>query len=56
MARENLVKLSDRERKLIEEVRMTEFGTDSVPLGEAVEVACETYLGEMRLDAADLDE
>lgn len=51
MAREHLVKLSERERELIEEVREVEFGTDSVPLGEAVEVACENYLGEMRLDA-----
>jgi len=56
MARSNAVKLSDREKELIEEVRETEFGSDSVPLGEAIEVACENYLGEMRLNAADLDE
>ena len=56
MARTTTVRLSDAERKLLEEVRQTEFGTDSVPLGEAVEVACEQYLGEMRLDAADLND
>jgi len=50
MARENAVKLSDREKALLEEVRETEFGTDSVPLGEALEVACENYLGPMRLE------
>jgi len=54
MARENLVRLSDRELALLEEVRHTEYGTDSVPIGEAVSVACENYLGEQRLDAADL--
>lgn len=54
MGRDNLVRLSDREKALLEEVRQTEFGTDSVPIGEALEVACENYLGEMRLDAADL--
>lgn len=56
MVRENSIKVSDEEKKLIEEVRQTEFGTDSVPFGEAIQVACENYLGEMRLDAADLDE
>jgi len=54
MARENHVRLSDRELALLEKVRDTEYGSDSVPLGEALEVACENYLGEMRLDAADL--
>jgi hypothetical protein len=54
MARTNTVRLSDKEKKLLEEVRQTEFGSDSVPLGEALEVACENYLGEMRLDASDL--
>ncbi|AGM11542.1 hypothetical protein M199_gp124 [Halogranum tailed virus 1] len=44
MARDNLVRLSDREKKLLEEVRDTEYGSDSVPLGEALEVACEQYL------------
>jgi hypothetical protein len=56
MARENHVRLSDREQALLEEVRQTEFGTDSVPLGEAVEAACEQYLGQQRLEAADLDD
>lgn len=46
MARENLVRLSDREQELIKEVREIEFGTDSVPLGEAVETACEQYLND----------
>jgi hypothetical protein len=41
---------------LLEEVRATKFGSDSVPLGEALEVACENYLGDMRLDAAELNE
>ena len=53
MARENTVRFSDREKALLEEVRMTEFGSESVPLGEALEVACEEYLGEMRLEAVD---
>lgn len=56
MARDNHVRLSDRELKLLEEVRATEFGSDSVPLGEALETACENYLGEMRLDAAGLND
>lgn len=55
MARDNLIRLSDRELALLEEVRMTEFGTDSVPIGEAVSVASENYLGQQRLEAADLD-
>jgi len=55
MARENFVRLSDRELELLEEVRSTEFGSDSVPIGEAVSVACENYLGEMRLGAAGLN-
>lgn len=55
MARGNTIKVSDKEKDLLEEVRETEFGTDSVPFGEALQVACENYLGEMRLDAADLD-
>lgn len=50
MARENFVRLSDREMGLLEEVRDAEFGSDSVPLGEAVEVACENYLGPMRAE------
>lgn len=54
MGRDNHVRLSDRELALLEEVRDTAFGTDSVPIGEALEVACEDYLGDMRLDAADL--
>lgn len=51
MARENLVRLSDREKELLQEVRQTEFGTDSVPFGEVIGVVCENYLGEMRLEA-----
>lgn len=56
MARKNLVRLSDRELALLEEVRETEFGTDSVPYGEALSAACENYLGKMRLQALDLDD
>lgn len=56
MARENTIKVSDDEKALLEEVRQTEFGTDSVPFGEALTVACENYLGEMRIEAADLNE
>jgi len=55
MARTTTVRVSDEERELLEEVRETEFGTDSVPLGEVIEVACENYLGPMRLDAADFN-
>lgn len=54
MGRDTSIRVSKREKALLEEVRDTEFGTDSVPLGEALEVACEDYLGDMRLDAADL--
>lgn len=54
MGRENLVRLSDRELALLEEVRDAKFGTDSVPIGEAVTEATESYLGKMRLDAAGL--
>jgi len=54
MGRENLVRLSDRELALLEEVRDAKFGTDSVPIGEAVTEATESYLGQMRLDAAGL--
>jgi len=54
MGRETSIRVSEREKALLEEVRDTEFGTDSVPLGEALKVVCENYLGEMRLDAADL--
>ena len=56
MGRDTSIRVSEREKALLEEVRDTEFGTDSVPLGEALEVACENYLGEMRIDAADLNE
>ncbi len=56
MGRPTTVRVSEREKALLEEVRDTEFGSDSVPLGEALEVACENYLGEMRLDAADLND
>lgn len=56
MGRDTSIRVSEREKTLLEEVRDTEFGTDSVPLGEALEVACENYLGEMRIDAADLNE
>jgi len=55
MGRDNHIRLSDRELALVEEVRATKFGSDSVPIGEALEVACENCLGDMRLDAADLD-
>jgi hypothetical protein len=37
------VKLSDDEKELLEELRDEHFGTSSVPLGEALEVACEKY-------------
>lgn len=56
MSRDNMIRVSDREKALLEEVRMTEFGSNGVPLGEALEVACEDYLGDMRLDAAGLNE
>lgn len=56
MVRQNSIKVSDEEKALLEEVRDTEFGTDSVPYGEALREACEAYLGEMRVEAAGLDE
>ena len=45
MGRDNFVRLSDEEISLVNDVRSAEFGTDSVPIGEAVAVACSTYLG-----------
>jgi hypothetical protein len=54
MARENLVRLSDEEKELVKEVRKTKFGDSNVALGVAVREACENYLGEMRLEAANL--
>ncbi len=56
MGRDNHIRVSDKELALLDEVRDTEFGTESVPIGEAIEVACENYLGEMRIDAADLND
>lgn len=44
MARENLVRLSDEEKKLVEEVRKIKFGDSEVALGVAVREACESYL------------
>lgn len=55
MARENLVRLSDEEKKLVEEVRQTKFGGSDVALGVAVREACETYLGDMRLETMEND-
>jgi len=46
MARVNTVRLSDKERELLEQVREKEFGTNSVPLGEALDVACSNYLND----------
>jgi len=56
MARENLVRLSDEERELVEEVRRTKFGDSDVALGVAIREACEGYLGEMRLEAMEDDD
>jgi len=55
MARENLIRLSDEEKELVEEVRKTKFGDSDVALGVAVREACENYLGEMRLEAFNND-
>lgn len=44
MVRSNQVRVSDDEMELLEEVRREEFGTDSVPLGEVIDVACSGYL------------
>jgi hypothetical protein len=46
MGRENLIRISDSELELLEKVRKEEFNTDSVPIGEAVEVSCENYLSK----------
>jgi len=56
MGRDNHIRLSDRELALLEEVRETEFGTGSVPIGEALEVACENYLDDVRLGVADFND
>jgi len=48
MSRTNTVHLNDRELQLLREVRSTEFGDDSTPLGEAAKVVCEQYLAEER--------
>jgi len=54
MARSNHVRLSDREVALVEEVRATAFGSDSVPLGEAVAAACEDYLEQIKIDESNV--
>lgn len=46
MGRETSIRVSEREKSLLEKVRNTEFSTDSVPLGEALEVACKNYLSK----------
>lgn len=46
MARENLIRVSEKEMKLIESVREKEFNTDEVPLGLAISVACEEFIEE----------
>lgn len=48
MGRETSIRVSEREKSLLEKVRNTEFSTDSVPLGEALEVACKNYLSGER--------
>jgi hypothetical protein len=44
MARENLVRLSDGEKELVEEVKTKEFGDSDVALGVAIRKACEEIL------------
>lgn len=46
MARENLIRVSEEEKELVESVRQTEFNTEEVPLGVAISVACENYLNQ----------
>lgn len=48
MARENLVRLSDGEKELVEEVQKSAFGDSDVALGVAVREACENYLSGER--------
>lgn len=55
MKRDNHVRLTDKELKLLEEARSIEFGDDSVPLGRALETTCEHYLGETRRFADDFN-
>jgi len=44
MGREELIRVSSEEKELLEKVRGEEFGTDSVPLGEVLELACQRFL------------
>lgn len=44
MGRETSIRVSEKEKSLLEDVRDIEFGTESVPLGEALEIVCEDYL------------
>jgi len=44
VARENLIRVSEKEMELIESVREKEFSTDEVPLGLAISVACEEFI------------
>jgi len=44
VARENLIRVSDEEKELVECVRQSEFKTEEVPLGVAISVACNEYL------------
>jgi len=50
MARDNLVRLSDKEKKLLEEVRKIKFKSNSVPLGETIEIVCRNYLEDTKID------
>lgn len=46
MVRSTTIRVSKEERELLKRVRQKEFGTDSVPLGEVLELTCEEYLNE----------
>lgn len=41
MARENTIKVSDEEKKMLDEARLILFETDEVPYGVVISTLCE---------------
>jgi len=51
MTRENRIRLSDQERRLVETLKEMKYGQDSVPLGAVVGDACRAVIGRREADA-----
>jgi len=47
MARENTIKVSDKEKELLDRARESMYGTDEVPYGKIVEDLSVTYLNQV---------